>query len=88
MFYKSPGEVNPSKWSSHNQKLPLGMCMDMYLPAFQKKKKKKPPFFLITQEYTLSLIIKTFKLYIELESRTFEQLLSRPVLLRPLTVRI
>lgn len=36
MFYKSP-EVNPSKWSSQNQKLPLGMCMDMcmdlYLPS-------------------------------------------------------
>ena len=61
-----------------------------YVLAFLKKKKKKkrPPLFLITQIYTLSLIIKTFKLYIELESRTFEQLLSRPVLLRPVTVKV
>ena len=47
----------------------------------------KASLFLITQVYIFSLIIKTFKLYIGLESRVFEQLWSRPVLLRPVTVR-
>lgn len=47
----------------------------------------KASLFFITQIYTFSLIIKTFKLYIGLESRVFEQLWSRPVLLRPVTVR-